>query len=170
MKKILLSVAIVFFAGYAYAFQIQSDAFDDGAAIPSIYTCDSEDASPPLRWSDIPPMTKSFVLLCEDPDSPSKPWVHWVIFNIPASKSGLSQGVSTEAILADGSVQGLNDFGKTGYGGPCPPPTGKHRYFFKIYALDTTLLLDVESTKDDVLKAMENHVLSQTETFGTYER
>lgn len=155
------------------ALTVTSTAFEQSGSIPSRYTCEGDDTSPPLSWSGAPPGTKSFALIVDDPDAPDpeKPqrvYVHWVVYNIPAATTSLPEDASKEGLPA-GSVQGKNDFGKTGYGGPCPP-IGRHRYFFKVYALDTQLTGLSSPTKNDLLKAMEGHVLGSGEIMGTYQK
>ena len=150
---------------------ITSDAFREGEAIPTKYTCDGDDLSPALRWSDIPPNTKSFLLICEDPDAPSGTFTHWVLYNLPPTAAELPEGVSAEARLANGAIQGRNDFKRIGYGGPCPPPKGSaHRYFFRLYALDTELRLQAGARREDIVLAMEGHVLATGHLMGTYRR
>jgi Raf kinase inhibitor-like YbhB/YbcL family protein len=150
---------------------ITSDAFREGEAIPTKYTCDGDDLSPALRWSDMPPNTKNLVLICEDPDAPSGTFTHWVLYNLPPAATGLPEGVSAEARLANGAIQGRNDFKRIGYGGPCPPPKdGAHRYFFRLYALDTELQLQAGARREDIVLAMEGHVLATGHLMGTYQR
>lgn len=148
---------------------LTSSAFTHGAMIPKEYTCDGKDISPPLSWSDPPEKTQSFALIMDDPDAPMGTWVHWVIYNIPATARGLPGGVPKDADLPDGSRQGRNSWRKIGYGGPCPP-SGTHRYFFKLYALDIVLTLASGATKDELLKAMEGHILANAELMGRYAR
>lgn len=150
-------------------FALTSAAFGAGEPIPAKYTCDGADISPPLEWSDPPPGTQSFALICDDPDAPVGTWVHWVIFNLPATARGLPEAVPIGSELADGSRQGRNSWGRTSYGGPCPPG-GTHRYFFKLYALDAQLPLSPGAGKDDLMRAMEGHILASTELMGTYSR
>lgn len=169
MKKALIFL-ILFIPTSAFALEIKSASFEDGARIASKYTCDAQDVSPGLSWSDSPSGTRSFVLICSDPDAPFKPWTHWVIFNIPADKSSLPEGVKKEAMLGDGSIQGINDFGKAGYGGPCPPAGKPHRYFFTLYCLDITLDSNEKSGKDDVLRQIKGHVLEEAQTYVVYGR
>ncbi len=152
------------------ALKVESPAFSPGGDIPRQHTCDGPDLSPPLRWSEPPAGTQSLALICDDPDAPAGTWVHWVLYRIPASARGLPEGVPKRETLADGSRQGRNDFGKVGYGGPCPPRGPKHRYFFKLYALDTVLDLPPGATKAELLKAMEGHILAQGELMGRYGR
>ncbi len=150
---------------------ITSDAFLEGEAIPTKYTCDGDDLSPDLRWSDIPPNTKSLALICEDPDAPSGTFTHWVLFDLPPTVTELPEGVSTAERLANGAVQGQNDFKRIGYGGPCPPTNdSEHRYYFRIYALDTDLQLQAGSRREDVASAMAGHVLAMGHLMGTYKR
>ncbi len=148
---------------------VTSGAFRQEGMIPSKYTCDGADVSPPLSWSKPPAGTRSLALISDDPDAPGRTWVHWVVYNIPPGTTSLPEGVPrNEKILGD-ALQGKNDFGRVGYGGPCPPG-GTHRYFFKLYALDAVLDLRSGATKNDVLSAMEGHVLAQGELMGKYKR
>ncbi len=152
-------------------FYLSSDAFLNGDLIPIRHTCEGRDLSPPLTWGDPPGGTQSFALVCEDPDAPRGIWVHWVLYNLPAQVRGLPQGVEPDPELADGSRQGRNDFGRLGYGGPCPPPgRGPHRYYFRLYALDTLLTLPPGATRADLLAAMDGHVLATAELMGRFER
>ncbi|MGC9398942.1 MAG: YbhB/YbcL family Raf kinase inhibitor-like protein [Anaerolineae bacterium] len=150
-------------------FELTSTAFEHEDAIPTKYTCDGEDISPPLAWTEPPEDTESFALICDDPDAPMGTWVHWVLYNIPADARGLPEGVPARENLDDGSLHGKNSWGRRDYGGPCPPG-GTHRYFFKLYALDTTLDLGSGASKKQLLNAMEGHVLAQAELMGTYRR
>jgi hypothetical protein len=165
-----LILLILLFSGSAFALEIKSSDFENGGNIPVQYTCAGGDISPALSWSGVPAGAKSFVLICDDPDAPFRAWVHWVIFNIPAQSSGFAQGVPKKARLDDGTIQGLNDFGRVGYGGPCPPPGKPHRYFFKFYCLDSILSLDESATRADCLAAMKGRVISEAEIFASYER
>ncbi len=176
--------------------QVESIAFQEGEMIPTKYTCDGTDISPPFAWSKVPPSTKSFVLICDDPDAPMGTWVHWVVFDIPKKVTEFSEGVNVEKL---GALEGVNSWGtsRRGYGGPCPP-SGTHRYYFKVYALDVEkltlrvpavehqdgsrvyqgwVLPDVEkvatgvwATKQDVLQAMQGHVLAEGQLMGKYAR
>ena len=148
---------------------LKTRAFNDQGRIPSRYTCDGENISPPLSWDGVPGEAKSLALICDDPDAPSKVWTHWVIFNIPPDSSGLEENVPDAGRLPDGSVQGYNDSGTLGYRGPCPP-SGVHRYFFRLYALDAVLDLEPGASKEDVLEAMKGHVLRQAKIIGLYRR
>jgi Raf kinase inhibitor-like YbhB/YbcL family protein len=148
---------------------IKSSAFGSGEMIASKYTCDGADFSPPLEWSGSPAGTKSFALVCDDPDAPMGTWVHWVIYDIPQTATMLAEGITRGKELPGGGTQGVNDFRKIGYGGPCPPG-GTHRYFFKLYALDTMLGLKPGITKDQLLKAMRGHILAEAQLMGTYRR
>ncbi len=149
--------------------EIKSSAFGNGEMIPAKHTCDGADFSPALEWSGAPAGTKSFALICDDPDAPMGTWVHWVIYDIPPSTTLLAEGIKREKELPGGGTQGVNDFRKVGYGGPCPPG-GTHRYFFKLYALDTVLGLKPGSTKDQLLKAMKGRILAEAHVMGTYRR
>jgi Raf kinase inhibitor-like YbhB/YbcL family protein len=162
--------------------ELTSSAFEPGGPIPAKYTEDGEDASPPLSWSGVPEGTNELALVCEDPDAPSPkrpnpdPWVHWVLYKIPADTESLPEGVAKTARLEDppGALQGKNSWGRgqtIGYRGPAPPAgSGTHRYFFKLYALDSELEIEPEADKPALLEAIEGHVLGQGELFGTYER
>jgi len=148
---------------------IMSSAFKEGEMIPSKYTCDSDDISPQLSWLGVPENTKSFALINDDPDAPAGDWVHWVIFNIPGSVTELPEKIPADKILDNGTKQGKNDFGKIGYGGPCPPG-GTHRYYFKLYALDVYLDKDAGISKKELLNAMEGHILAEAQLMGKYKR
>jgi hypothetical protein len=149
--------------------KITSTAFEEGGMIPRQYTCDGEDVSPPLAWTGVPEAAKTTALISDDPDAPMGTWVHWVLFNLPASEKGLPEAVPTDKELKNGTKQGRNDFRRIGYGGPCPPG-GTHRYFFKVYALDTVLDLPAGATKAELIKAMEGHILAQAQLMGKYRR
>jgi len=149
--------------------KIKSPAFVPGGKIPGKYTCDGMDISPPLAWTSGPEGTKTFALICDDPDAPMGTWVHWVLFNLPADIIELRENVPPERELESGAKQGMNDFRKIGYGGPCPPG-GTHRYYFKLYALDTEINLEAGATKSELLKAMEGHILAEGQLMGKYER
>jgi Raf kinase inhibitor-like YbhB/YbcL family protein len=155
------------------AFTLSSPAFPPGGEIPKEYTCDGGDRSPPLEWAGAPAGTRSYALIVDDPDAPdpkapTMTWVHWVLYDIPASVSSLPEGVDTKR-LPPGTREGLNSWKRTGYGGPCPP-IGRHRYFHKLYALDTVLPALRTPTAEALEAAMEGHVLSRAELVGTYER
>jgi Raf kinase inhibitor-like YbhB/YbcL family protein len=150
--------------------QVTSSAFRDGQAIPKSFTADGTNASPPLQWGDPPDGTKAFALTAEDPDAPRGTWTHWVLFDLPADKRSLGEGVPPDGSLPDGTRQGGNDFGKLGYGGPSPPAGKPHRYYFKLYALDAPLNLPPGATRKQVLAAMEGHVLAEGQLMGTYGR
>ena len=152
------------------SFTIRSSVFEPGGSIARVYTCDDRDISPSLSWENPPEGTLSFALICDDPDAPMGTWVHWVLYNIPASARGLPENVPPVQRLEDGSLQGKNDFGRIGYGGPCPPRGKPHRYFFKLYALDEELSLSAGLTKKALLKAIQGHILGQAEVFGKYGR
>ena len=150
--------------------QLTSTAFAEGQPIPPKHAFDNQDLSPELHWSGVPPAAKSLALICDDPDAPMGMWVHWVIYDLPPATGGLAEGVAKSPELPGGVKQGVNDYKKTGYGGPCPPPGKPHRYFFKIYALDAMLDLKPGLTKTNLLKAMEVHVLAEGQLMGTYQR
>jgi len=155
------------------AMKISTESFDHEGEIPQKYTCDSEDVSPPLNWSGIPGGAKSLALIVDDPDAPDPEapkmvWVHWLLYNLPADSQGLAEAV-TSAALPTGTLEGKNDWKRTGYGGPCPP-IGRHRYFFKLYALDTVLPDLAEPTKAKLAQAMQGHVLAEAVVMGTYKK
>jgi len=159
--------------GSAMTMKLASAAFADGAEIPSLYTDDGRDISPPLAWTGVPEGTKSLVLIVDDPDAPDPKapkmtWVHWVLYNLPPSASGLPEDVQP-GDLPSGTLEGRNDWKRTGYGGPAPP-IGRHRYFHKLYALDTVLPDLGTPAKAELLAAMEGHILAKAELMGTYER
>lgn len=151
------------------AISVSSSAFKEGGMIPAKYTCDGNDLSAPLAWTGIPEGTKSIALISDDPDAPVGTWVHWVMWNIPAAAVGLEEGVPAKPQLPDGSRQGVSDFGRPGYGGPCPP-SGTHRYYFKVYAMDTMLDLPSKARKADLVKAMKGHILAEGQLMGKYSR
>jgi Raf kinase inhibitor-like YbhB/YbcL family protein len=154
----------------AYAMKITSPVFADGQPIPEKYTCDGANVSPPLSWSEAPPGTRSFALICDDPDAPVGTWVHWVVYGLAPATAELPEMVAPTEQLPGGAKQGLNDFRRVGYGGPCPPPGRPHRYFFKLYALDTELALRSRATKADLVRAMAGHILAEAQLMGTYQR
>jgi Raf kinase inhibitor-like YbhB/YbcL family protein len=151
-------------------FMVTSDAFSAGGAIPSRFTCEGEDVSPPLAWSGAPLGVASFALTVDDPDAPGGVFTHWVLYNLPATSTRLPQGVPARQRVVEGGLQGKNDFGRTGYDGPCPPPGRPHHYRFTLYALDATLGLQAGAAEQDVLNAIRGHVLGQAQLVGTYQR
>jgi Raf kinase inhibitor-like YbhB/YbcL family protein len=150
------------------SFEISSSAFTNKGAIPSKFSCDGQDISPALTWIEPPDSTQSFALIMDDPDAPMGTWVHWILYNIPASTRNLIEGTPTDHQLSDGSLQGKTSAGSAGYHGPCPP-SGTHRYFFKLYALDTALSLSAKADKKELLAAMEGHILANAELMGTFK-
>lgn len=154
----------------ATAMELTSTAFEQGERIPEEYTADGRNISPLLKWDDPPEDTESFAIVCEDPDAPRGTFTHWVIFNLPAESRELSEGMSHQKTLPNGTSQGTNDFGKLGYGGPATPPGKPHRYYFRLYALDTRLALEAGATKQELLAAMDGHVLAEGQLMGTYSR
>ena len=155
--------------GEKMAIRLTSTAFNEGEMIPAKYTCDGANVSPPLSWTGAPEKTKSLALIADDPDAPGKTWVHWVVYDLPASANSLPENVAKQETISSGGKQGTTDFKKIGYGGPCPP-SGTHRYFFKIYALDDETELKPGATKDELLKAMEGHTVAQGQLMGKYKR
>jgi Raf kinase inhibitor-like YbhB/YbcL family protein len=154
----------------AVAFSLKSSAFKPGGEIPRKFTCQGSDVSPALAWSGAPGSTISFALIADDPDAPVGTWVHWVLYELPANATQLPEDVPKTEKIPAGGVQGINDFKNIGYGGPCPPSGKPHRYFFKLYALDSVLNLKPGMRKGDVEAAMKGHILAQTELMGTYKR
>ena len=152
------------------ALQVTSTAFSPGGMISKKFTCEGADVSPQLAWNDPPAGTESFALIADDPDAPVGTWVHWVLYDLPASTREFDEGVPKQEQLPSGARQGRNDFGKIGYDGPCPPPGKPHRYFFKLYALDTKTNLRAGATKADVERALKGHSLGQAELMGRYGR
>jgi Raf kinase inhibitor-like YbhB/YbcL family protein len=151
-------------------FRIESAAFKEGAFIPSRFSCQGENISPALKWTDPPAGARSFALIVEDPDAPAGVWTHWVVFNLPAQARAMDENAPQQAELPNGGLQGLTSFGSVGYGGPCPPPGRAHRYFFRLYALDTVLSLQAGAAKQDVLAALKGHILGEAQLMGRFKR
>jgi Raf kinase inhibitor-like YbhB/YbcL family protein len=151
------------------SYLLSSNDFEHKGAIPEKFTCKGEGISPQLQWKGAPEGSKSFALIMDDPDAPSGTWIHWVYYDIPANVNQLPQGIKGDNLLSDGSRNGTNSAGKIGYIGPCPP-SGQHRYFFKLYALDSILDLKPGATKPDLLKAMQGHILGLAELMGTFNK
>ncbi len=170
MVKLISFLIIAFMVHTAFALDIQSEVFGSKGYIPDRYTCDAQDFSPPLSWSDIPANTQSFVFICDDPDAPFKIWTHWVVFNIPPEVKGFDEGVQKEELDKLGVIEGINNFGKVGYKGPCPPLGKAHRYVFKLYALDSSLSLEEGASKKDVIEAMQGHIIAEAKLVGFYQR
>ena len=155
--------------GSAMSFAVKSTAFEEGGTVPKKYTCDGTDVSPELMWSGIPAGTQALALIADDPDAPVGTWTHWISWNIPPGH-GLAEAAAKTETLSDGTRQGKNDFKRIGYGGPCPPPGKPHRYFFKLYALDSKLDLKPGAARRELESAMQGHVLAQTQLMGKYGR
>ncbi|ODS30152.1 MAG: hypothetical protein SCARUB_04743 [Candidatus Scalindua rubra] len=183
-KRVWIFFIVIFFLGfcivetqakqmgkedYTMKLEIKSTAFEEGGSIPRKYTCDGADISPPLSWTQPPEGTKSLVLICDDPDAPMGTWVHWVLYGLSPNTLELAENIPDEKEVLDGAKHGVNDFRRIGYGGPCPPG-GTHRYFFKLYAVDTEVGLNAGATKDEVLNAIKGHVLAEGELMGRYSR
>lgn len=149
-------------------FLLMSQRFQEGEDIPIKYTCDGEDKSPPLSWEAPPTHTKSVALILDDPDAPGGVFTHWILFNLPYDVRSLPEGVPKLNKLGNGGIQGVNDFGEIGYNGPCPPPGKPHTYMFILFALDTELNLGSGATKDELMEAMEGHILEKTGLNGKY--
>lgn len=169
---IVLGVPAVYSAesGSPQKFILTSSAFQAGAEIPRKYTCDGDDVSPPVRWENPPAGTKAFAMIADDPDAPGGTWVHWVIYDLAAETKELTGGVPKTEVIAGGAKQGINDFRKVGYGGPCPPPGRAHRYFFKLYALDAATNLKPRATKQQLLDGLKPHLLGEADLVGRYRR
>jgi hypothetical protein len=150
--------------------QIQSNVISPGGEFPKRETCDGQDTSPQLAWSGAPPATKSFALILDDPDAPSGTFTHWIVWNIPASAHELPENLPKKTELPDGTRQGRNDFGKIGYGGPCPPPGKPHRYFFRVYALDNAPAVKAGAGRGELEHALQGHIVAQGELMGRYGR
>lgn len=150
--------------------RLSSSGFTPGGEIPRRYTCDGDDLSPPLSWEGVPAAAASLALIADDPDAPAGTWVHWVLYGLDPATAGLPEGVPPDETVLGGARQGRNDFRRIGYGGPCPPPNGAHRYFFKLYALRERLELEAGATKAELVAAMEGKVLAEGQLTGTYRR
>lgn len=148
--------------------QLSSTSFQADTDLPAKFTCDGQDVSPALAWGNPPAETRSFAVIADDPDAPTKTVVHWVLYDVPASTRSLPEGLPKDAALPDGSRQGRNDHGSVGYSGPCPPPGPTHHYFFKIYALDSAIELKPDAGKEDLERAMEGHILAQSQLIGRF--
>ncbi|MBI5048287.1 MAG: YbhB/YbcL family Raf kinase inhibitor-like protein [Deltaproteobacteria bacterium] len=179
MNRIAIFIISLFFVFvnvyYTFAkeetiMQIKSTVFEDSGLIPRKHTCDGADISPPLTWTKPPAGTKSIVLICDDPDAPMGTWDHWVLYGLSPDTTSLPENVPPQKEVLKGAKQGINDFRKIGYGGPCPPKGPAHRYFFKIYALSAELNLSAGVTKKDVEKAMKGHILAEGQLMGKYGR
>ncbi|HEX2951484.1 MAG TPA: YbhB/YbcL family Raf kinase inhibitor-like protein [Armatimonadota bacterium] len=150
--------------------RLKSSAFSEGDRIPERYTCDGANISPPLQWTNVPITTKGLAIICDDPDAPSGTWTHWIIWNIPTDITDLPEHVSPRPMLDNGAIQGMNDSFTIGYSGPCPPKGPEHNYHFTIYALETLLSLSGQVQKEQLLQAMQGHILSQGVLMGRYGR
>lgn len=155
--------------GATMTLKVTSTAFEEGGMIPAKYTADGQDISPPLAWSQVPEGTRSVAIINDDPDAPMGTWVHWLVWNIPPDVTSLDENVPPDKVLANGACQGTTDFRRVGYGGPAPP-SGVHRYFFKVYALDTVLNLPPATVKSQLEAAMKDHILAQGQLVGKYTR
>ncbi len=179
-KKIIILICGIFFfislfsylsaaSGKGGHMELKSSAFGNGDMIPVKYTCDGEDISPPVSWKAIPAATKSLAIICDDPDAPVGTWVHWVCYDILPDVNQLAEKIAPTENMAIGGKQGINDFRKIGYNGPCPPG-GTHRYYFKLYALDTVLNLAPGARKKELLDAMQGHIIDKAQLVGRYKR
>jgi Raf kinase inhibitor-like YbhB/YbcL family protein len=171
MRKCLWVLGVCFFVAMpVFAMELKSSDFQEGHALSRDWTCMGRNQSPALSWQGAPEKTVSFALICEDPDAPAGTWTHWIVFNLPPTVHGLPGGVSSEGTLFGSGQQGMNDFQKIGYGGPCPPMGQSHRYQFKLYALDAMLPLTGLVTRDKFLVAIEGHVLAEADLTGVFRR
>jgi Raf kinase inhibitor-like YbhB/YbcL family protein len=151
--------------------KVSSTAFEEGGMLPPRFTCDGEGISPPLKWTEVPDGTQSFVLICEDPDAPGSTFTHWLLYNLSAGSRNLGEGILNDEALSIGARQGTNSFGDVGYGGACPPQGDReHRYVFKLYALDADLALEPGAKKEQLLEAIRDRVLAETQLTGRYKR
>lgn len=150
------------------ALKLSSASFQADGDIPAKFSCDAQDVSPALAWAQPPPQTRSFALIVDDPDAPTKTIVHWVLYDLPAGARSLPEGIAKDATLPDGSRQGRNDHGTIGYSGPCPPRGATHHYFFQLYALDSMIDLKPDASKDDLERAMEGHILAESQLIGRF--
>jgi Raf kinase inhibitor-like YbhB/YbcL family protein len=155
--------------GIMQKIEVRSSAFGEGDRIPSDFTCDGADMSPPIEWSGVPATAQSLAIIVDDPDAPSGNWTHWLVYGLPPDLTQLKAGIAAEEELPGGALQGRTDFGRTGYGGPCPP-SGEHRYFFKVYALNAMLRLKSGVSKQELLRAMQGHILAEGVLMGRYDR
>ena len=177
LAHLVLSLALIFLTASVSTtkdvpgrLELKTTAFRPGGTIPTQFTCSGKDISPALSWDEVPPQTRSFVLIVDDPDAPAGTWVHWVVYNLPAAARQLPERVPHGDAIAGGGKQGLNDFPHDGYRGPCPPPGKPHRYFFRLYALDTVLSPRAPVRRRDVDSAMKGHILAKAELMGTFGR
>jgi len=170
MKAVVLILAVALLTASGFAFDIQSEVFENKGYIPDRYTCDMQDFSPPLKWSGIPVNAKSLVLVCDDSNAPYKIWTHWILFNIPVNIPGIKEAISDAELEALEIIRGVNDFGNGCYRGPCPSQGEVHRYFFNLYALDNKLSLDQGVSKKEVVEAMQGHIIAETKIIGLYQK
>lgn len=170
LTMLIFVMCVLFIGCDAMALMIKSSAFNDGDTMPAKYTCKGENISPSLFWEQPPGDTGSFAIICEDPDAPGGMWVHWVIYNIPEGVTELPEHVPIRELTDNGAKQGMNDFGRIGYGGPCPPPGTEHKYFFRLYALDQILEVNTGLTRDQLLKAMKDHIIEEAEIMVKFKR
>jgi Raf kinase inhibitor-like YbhB/YbcL family protein len=171
----ILALLVITFAATSsckkeQSLSLESDAFLNNSTIPAEFTCDGADISPALTWSNSPEETKSFALICDDPNAPGVTFTHWIVYNIPTSIKDLDKNMPIQLVLNSGASQGKNDFGEIGYSGPCPPRSITHHYYFKLYALDSMLDISAGVTKIQLVSAMRGHILGSAELIGIYSR
>ncbi len=170
MRKTILLGVFTLFCSLSFALDLRVSGFNPGGFIPVEYTCSGEDISPQVSWTNVPENTRSFALVCEDPDAPMGVWSHWVIYNIPSATHFLPQSFPKIEKAGSGILQGLNDFGRVGYNGPCPPEGRAHHYYFKLYALDIALKGKIRLTRQALLAAIKGHILASAEYVGLFQR
>ena len=175
MIKTIMIVSMFFLIGTigytnGKGFHVFTESFKENSPIPLKFTCQGNDISPEISWKNAPGETKSFAIIMDDPDAPFGTFTHWIIYNIPGGYIGLKEDIKKDKVIEDGIAQGINDFGKIGYGGPCPPPGKPHRYFIKLYALDAELNLPSGLRVNELFKRIKGHILSKTTYFGLYQR
>lgn len=171
MKKItliLLVLSILMSGKEAMTMELTSESLKNEHSIANTYTCEGQDKSPPLKWKDVPKGTKSLCIIADDPDAPTGTWTHWVVYNLPHNTIGLPEGMPSTNLIKGGGMQGINSFNKIGYGGPCPPKGSEHRYFFKLYALDTKLEIPAGISREQLEKEMQSHILDAAVLTGKY--
>ncbi|MCF7871382.1 MAG: YbhB/YbcL family Raf kinase inhibitor-like protein [Candidatus Omnitrophica bacterium] len=170
MRFLITAMSLIFLSADLFALNLKSSVFENGGYIPGRYSCEGKNYSPPLAWDDLPRGVKSFVLIVDDPDAPAGIWVHWVVYNIPASLEKLEENIDKKKIDSLGAEQGKNDFGQIGYNGPCPPAGPAHKYSFKLYALDREVQAGPAATKSELIERMQGHIIAETKLSGFYQR
>ncbi len=170
MRFFVLVISLILFSINSFALNLTSSVFENGGYIPDRYTCDGKNYSPPLTWNQVPKGTKSFVLIVDDPDAPVGTWVHWIVYSVPSDLKGLEENIDKEKLNSSGAKAGKNDFGRIGYGGPCPPSGQTHKYLFKLYALDQDITIEEGATKSEIINQIQGRIISETKLIGFYQR